>query len=139
MRAALCCFALLTPLLVAGCETTMRDVSLARAGVARFHQEMDAGQFNQIYSEAAPEFRTATPYNDFFVFMGATQGKLGKVQDPTETGFNVNWTPSATQVVLSYQTKFAMAAATETFTWKIAGGRLALVGYHIESSGLGTQ
>ncbi len=139
MRAALRCFALLTLMLVAGCGSTMQDVAIGRAGVTRFHQEMDAGQFDQIYSEAAPDLRSATTHDDFIAFMSGAHRKLGNTQDPTETGFNVNWTTSGTQVVLGYQTKFQNAAATETFTWRITNGKLALVGYHVNSNVFVTQ
>lgn len=141
--AALCCFALLTLVIVAGCGSTMQDVSLGRAGVTRFHQEMDAGQFDQIYSEAAPAFRGATTHDDFIAFISGAHRKLGDTQDPTETGFNVYWTTSGTtsgtQVVLSYQTKFQKGTATETFTWRITDGKLALVGYQVNSNVFVTQ
>lgn len=35
--------------------------------------------------------------------------------------------------MVSYETKFASGSGTETFTWRVDGGQLKLVGYHIDS------
>jgi hypothetical protein len=92
---------------------------------------MDAGQFDEIYAEAAPELRNANTHDDFVAFLTSFHQRLGNVKDPTETGFNVNWTNSGTQVLLTYQTKFDKAAVRETFTWRVSGGKALLLGYQI--------
>ncbi len=36
-------------LVLAACGDTARDVSVARSGVARFHQQLDAAKYDEIY------------------------------------------------------------------------------------------
>jgi len=123
-------------IVLAGCADTARDISSARAGVTRFHQQLDAGKFDEIYNEAAPEFRSATTHEDFLAFAGAVHRKLGAVRDATQTNFSVNWTTSGTRVVVDYTTKFDQGDAVEHFTWKIDGDKAVLVGYNINSKAL---
>jgi len=117
----------------------MQDVGLGRAGVLKFHQQLDAAQYDEIYASAAPELRNASSRDDLLALLSAVHRKFGNVQDPAQTQFNVNWTTSGTRVVLVYHTKFALADADETFTWQIADGKAFLLGYHINSLALVTK
>jgi hypothetical protein len=74
-------------LVLAACGSTARDVSVARSGVARFHQQLDAAKYDEIYNEATPEFRNAAKRDEFLAFAQAVHRKLGTVKDATQTRF----------------------------------------------------
>lgn len=135
-RIAIVCVAAAAALVLAACGDTARDVSIARTGVAHFHQQLDAEKYDDIYNEAAPEFRNAAKREDFLAIAAAVHRKLGKVKDATQTRFFVNWTTSGTSVTLSYHTKFDGGDAAEEFAWKIEGSKAMLVGYNINSTAL---
>ena len=127
---------ILLPLLALwGCGAG-ESLGVAKAGVARVHQQMNAEQFADIYAQAAPPFRNATASQDFLDFMSAIHRKLGKVQDATQTSFFVNYTTSGLQVRVNYKTKFESGEAQEEFLWVVSGKQAALLGYHINSTAL---
>jgi len=113
-----------------------KNIALGRAAVAKFHQQLDAEQYDQIYVEADPALRQASPQREFLALMGAIHRKLGKIQDATGQSFNVNWTTSGTQVRMTYKTKFAGGDADETFVWHVVAEKPLLLNYNINSNAL---
>ncbi len=113
-----------------------KNIALGRAAVAKFHQQLDAEQYDQIYAEADPALRQASTHRDFIALMSAVHRKLGKIQDATGESFNVNWGTSGTQVRMSYKTKFAGGDAEETFVWHVVADRPLLLNYNINSNAL---
>jgi hypothetical protein len=100
---------------------------------------MAAQQFDQIYTETGDELKKATTKQDFVNLLGAVEGKLGGVKETTKNGWNVNFQPSGTFVVLGFKTQFEKGAGEETFTYRISDRDALLVGYRINSNTLITN
>lgn len=109
---------------------------MARGGTARFHDQLNAGEYQKIFDEATPDFQKAGKKEDTLAFLKSVHEKLGKVTDSTQTNFNINWTTSGTIVVLRFATKFEKKDAKENFTWKISGNKAILMGYRIDVASL---
>jgi len=67
------------------------------------------------------------------------EGKLGGVKETTKNGWNVNFQPSGTFVVLGFKTQFEKGVGEETFTYRISDRDALLVGYRINSNTLITN
>jgi hypothetical protein len=116
-----------------------QDADLAARAVDQFHDQLNAGQFHDIYSQSSEEFRNATKESDWTALLGAVQRKLGKVTSSKQTSVNVSTGTFGTAVNQSYATQFANGTGTENFSWAIRGGKAVLVGYRIDSAQLVTQ
>lgn len=123
---------------IAGCGST-KDLAEAGEAVTRFHTQLDAEQFDAIYSQADQRFRDTTSQADFLAFTNAIHRKLGKVVDAKRNSYFVNFTTSGTQVRLNYATKFAGGDAQEEFVWVQGSQGFVLLGYHINSMALITK
>jgi len=131
MKRLLLCGAALVVL--AGCGNTVHGVEYAEPAVAKFRQQMQAGQFEKIYDFAGEEFRSATSRADGIALFAAVDRKLGKLQHAEKINWNVNTRNMTTLVVLVYKSRYAEGEATETFTIKVADGAGQIVGYNIQS------
>lgn len=107
---------------------------LATPAVDRFHQQLNAGKFEEIYQEAAQGFREGGKHEDIVRFLNAVHAKLGNAGATSAGNINVNATPNGTFVTTEYNTKFEKGDALETFTWLKAGGALKLHAYNIQSN-----
>jgi len=114
----------------------VKGQSAAEKAVARVHAQYDAGQFHEIYVQAAEELRKAATESEFTNLMTAIQQKLGKVRSTRKSGFKVNTNLSDTYVTITYETEFEQGNGTEQFTWRISGDHAALLHYDIGSSAL---
>ncbi len=138
-RQALCaCLLGLMGVILAGCGS-QKDIGAASEAVARFHAQLDNQDFATIFAQADQRLRDRSPQPDFLAFMNAVHTKLGKVVDPSRTGFYINYDTSGTRVRLTYKTKFTGGDAEEEFLWAKNGGNFVLLGYHINSTALITK
>jgi hypothetical protein len=127
--------AVLFALLFAGCSM-QADTKAAEQAVPRFHDLVDAGQFEVIYAESGEEFRKSISQDKFFAFIGAVHRKLGPVKATKPDGWFVNYNTSGTFVTLNYATTFVEGEGAEQFVFRLSGDKAVLVGYHINSSEL---
>jgi len=118
---------------LAACSDTVHGVEYAEPAVAQFRDMMKAGQFEQIYDSAAPEFRNAISRTDGVALFSAIDRKLGKLDHADKISWNVNTRNMTTLVVLAYRSKYHDGEATETFTIKVDDGKGAIIGYNIDS------
>jgi hypothetical protein len=109
---------------------------LAKGSVDHFHQELNDGQYDQIYQEADSRFRGTGGEPKIIQFLGAVHAKLGNTSSEEMTNIVVNATTNGTFIVTTYRTTFANDTAQETFTWVKNGTALKLVGYNIQSNAL---
>ena len=123
--------------LTSGCSAG-KDTAASQQAVARFHQRLDAGQYDAIYDNSGAELKAITPKPQFVALLAAIHGKLGAVQASKQVGWNVNYNNGVGTVALTYQTQFASGSGTEQFVYR-TGEPPSLVGYHIESSDLMTK
>lgn len=131
LAAAIAC----NPFAMWGNATAQRDI--AEKATERFHLQLDLGQFDSIYQQADPQFRTAGLQKDANALWRMVQRRFGSLQSDTLINWNVNYTTTnGTVVRLVYRTTFAKDNATETFTWRIRDGKPALLSYNINSPAL---
>jgi hypothetical protein len=110
---------------------------LADAAVHQFHNEFNAGQYEQIIAEADPRFAAVTSHDATVLFLSDVHVDLGDAGAATFASLNMNSsTGDGTTMTCVYNTAFAKGAATETFTWKKQGSALKLLGYRIQSTAL---
>jgi len=112
------------------------DAALAEKEVGRFHQALDAGQFDQLYGGGSDDLKKAANQQEFVALLDAVHRKLGNVSSSTETTWNVNYHTSGTFVRLVYDTTFLQGKGTEEFVYRVSGNEAHLAGYHINSSDL---
>jgi hypothetical protein len=133
MRAVM---AIIAGALVVGSCSSGADRAAAEAGVAQFHQMIEAQRYHDIFVGAADEFRGATSEAEGVRFLQMIHDRLGPVRSTTPSGWRVNFTPGGSTVSLNYDTQFASAAGTENFVFRIGGANARLVGYHVNSPAL---
>ena len=122
---------------IALCACSMSaDTAAAEQAVRKFHEQLDAGRFDEIYAASADELKKATTQQDFVALLGAVHRKLGNVKAADNTGWNVNYHTAGTFVTLGYKTTFDGGDAQEQFVFRLQDKAALLVGYHINSTAL---
>jgi hypothetical protein len=132
-------FGLVICLVVAGCGDTIKGKSIAEPQVAAFHEKLNAGQFDVIYSTSDEAFRKAAPKEKVLELFSAVQRKLGKAMSSSTKTWNVKTFNFETKVVLVVQTEFERGKGTESFTFRVSDGKASLVGYNINSLDMMTK
>jgi len=83
--------------------------------------------------------KKVTTKQDFVDLLAVVERKLGAVKETTKNGWNVNFQPSGTFVVLGFKTQFEKGTGEETFTYRISNRDALRVGYRINSNALITN
>lgn len=137
-RSAVC--VLFVSLVVATSCSGIAAKGTAETAVARFHDQLDAEKFDEIWDEADDAFKKATAKADFSALLAAIHRKLGRIVTAKQTGFftqeQAGTNLSGSFISFTYQTEFAEGSGTEKFIWRVDGQRVRLVGYNINSSAL---
>jgi hypothetical protein len=120
---------------LSGCSMSA-DTDAAEQAVPKFHQQLNAGRFAEIYSQSADELKRATTQQDFVALLDAVHRKLGDTKATNKTGWNVNYQTSGSFVTLTYKTNFDGGAAQEQFVFRLQDKSAILVSYHINSTAL---
>ncbi len=128
-------FVVAATLVLVGCSLG-GDAKLAEQAVPRFHQMLDAGQFDVVYADAADELKRASSRQDFVALLEVIHRKLGNSKTSTRQGWNVNYRTSGTFVMLTYATVYDQGDAAEQFVYRLVGEKALLVGYHVNSNAL---
>jgi len=117
-----------------GCTDTIKGKSVAEPKIAVFHDRFNAGQYEEIYSEAAEEFQKAAPKEKVLALFSAMDRKLGKVKSFSMKTWKVNTFNLVTTVILVTDTQFEQGSGVETFTFRVSGDKATLLGYNINST-----
>ena len=125
-------------LLLSACSMS-KDASLAEQEVVKFHEQLDAGQFEALYDNSGEDLKKAATKQDFIDLLAAVNKKLGNVQKSEKTSWNVNYHTSGAFVTLTYNTTFTNGNGAEQFVFKLKDKHGVLVGYHINSNTLITK
>ena len=125
--------------LMCGCASITEGTKSADAAVQHFHQQLNSGQYEQIYNEGNQGFRSGQNHEELIKFLGIVHKKLGDAGEAKLVNIRINATTNGTFLAASYKTNFANGPATESFTWKKDGGGWELFLYHIESMSLITN
>jgi hypothetical protein len=112
------------------------DTKAAEQSVVSFHQQLDAGQFDQIYASTTPEFKAASTRDDFTKLLAAVHRKLGNFRSGQTGNWNDNATTGGHFLTLERSAQFERGPAQEEFVFKVDGKSAVLVGYHIASNTL---
>lgn len=115
------------------------NAQAAELAVDKFHSQMNAGAYNEIYSAASDEFKRATQLADWTALLNAVRRKLGTVVQAKQTSVHATSGTFGDSVSQTYSTHFSDGDATELFNWAIRDSRALLVGYRIESQQLITR
>ncbi len=118
--------------LLAACSGGENVVS-ADAAVARFHRQLNAGQFSEIYSQSSKGMKSSSSKTDTVQLLTAVQRKLGAFQSAKRTGWRVNYNTSGNNTVVAYESVYARGKATETFTFVGDSKNPQLLGFNINS------
>jgi len=108
--------------------------------IARFHEQLDAERYDEIWMETDDAFKKVTAQADFSALLGAVHRKLGRVVSATQTGVfsqdRAGTEISGSFISFTYETTFAEGIATEKFNWRVDGKLVRLVGYNVSSNAL---
>ena len=104
--------------------------------MTRFHQALDAAQFQVIYTDSADDLKNVSPAERFVSLLTAIHRKLGVMKSTQRQTWRVNYAASGTFITLSYATVYEGGAANEEFVYRISGAQARLAGYHINSEAL---
>lgn len=126
-------------LLLSGCGDAVHGKAIAEPQVALFHDRLNNGQFDTIYGEASAEFRGAAPKAQVVQLFSAIERKLGKVKSASTKTWNISSFNFNARVVLVVEPRFEHGTGTETFTFRVSGGKAVLLGYSINSIDMLTQ
>jgi hypothetical protein len=111
----------------------------AERAVTKFHQQLDAEQYHDIYAAAPQGFRDGGPEDRCARFLQVVHHKLGEVRESNQTGFFFNINTEGTWIKLNYRTEFRNGMADEQFIWKVSGDQALLYRYDINSTELVTM
>lgn len=111
----------------------------AERGVTKFHNQLNAGQFHEIYVESDEGFQRAVSEQDATALFDAVRRKLGMVRQATLTSWHVNATTGGTFVTLGYDVQFSEGKAVEQFVFKTSRANALLFNYNINSALLITK
>lgn len=133
--------AIVAAISVAGCRGSHSGASVAAspqmaatAAIESFHRELDAGDYDSIWSQADEGFRRTVPRDQYLAYMTRLHRALGEVvRSDTEHAGSVAHAATST-VLIAQNTRFVRASGLETFTFQITPRGAVLLGYNVQSS-----
>lgn len=114
----------------------LQGPGLANQAVRRFHQQLNTGEYEEIYREADERFSEDGRHDELVKALKSVHSKLGDAAKESFLNISVKATTSGTALRTQYNTTFTRGSAVETFTWIKQSGRLKLYGYTVESNAL---
>ena len=120
---------------LAGCSASA-DIKAAEQAVPHFHEQLDGGQFEQIWAGTSDDLKKVATQADFVALLTAVHRKLGGHKSEKEQGWSTNVTTSGTFVSLTYATAYDGGDAVERFVFRMDKDRALLAGYNINSNAL---
>lgn len=105
---------------------------IADEAVQQYHTQLNQGKCQEIYGQAAEEFKSNNNPSSFVNSCTEVKTKLGSVQSTKQTEW---WGKPEKQgrsyVLTRHDTKFSKATVQENFIWLVKDGKSQLAGYHI--------
>jgi hypothetical protein len=123
---------------VSSCSLT-KGKQIGERAVVQFHNQFNAGQYHDIYSQTDEGFQKASSEPDTIALFEAIRRKLGTVKNSNQVGWHVNATPMGTMVSLAYEVEFSEGKGTEQFVFRVSGDKASLFNYNINSPVLITK
>jgi len=116
-----------------------QEIQTAESAVGLFHEQLNAGNYAQIYDASDEAMKNAASQEKFVALLDAIHRKLGWVQSSNRQTFFLNYATSGKTVRLTYATQFDNDKAAEEFVFRVKGKEAHLLGYHINSDALVTK
>ena len=120
---------------VAACATP-EHVAIAEAQIPKFHQQLNAGQLEQIWFQATTQFQNKYPKEGFVALLSSVRSSLGEVKSTRRQAWQALYQENAAQVNLTQSTIFARGEAIETVGYRVESGNAFLLVYFIQSPAL---
>jgi hypothetical protein len=121
--------------LLGGCSMKA-DMDAGGKAIAAFHQAVDAGQYQKVWTDSAQDMKGATPEPRLTALLDVVHRKLGRFKAGSQIGFNDNVSGAGHVLTINYQAQYEKGPADEQFVFRLDGGRALLAGYHINSDAL---
>lgn len=118
--------------LTASCSLTKGKEQAERA-VEKFHQQFNAGQYQEIYQQSDDKLKEAVTEAEFVQLLEAIRRKLGTAGNSTQTGWRVNVTTMGTIATVGYDIQFSEGKGVEQFSFLINGDQANLLRYDVNS------
>jgi hypothetical protein len=106
-------------------------VEIARAGIGHFREMLASGQYDAIYDEADATLRKDIDREGNRRALSTIQEKLRNCSIERVMGTTMAARTTGTFVRLQYLHECPSGQITETFQWRIVGGKAHLVSYQI--------
>jgi hypothetical protein len=130
---------LLLMLAVSACTQGTRRSGLpagAQAALDTAIEDINAGRYEKLYNDAAPEWRADASLEDSKTTLERVREKLGRPGVRNQQTAREEQTGTGHTVIVIYQTSFERGEGMETFTLVDRGGTWQLAKYFISSTGL---
>ena len=130
---------IISVVLVLSCTQNARRSGLpagAQAAIDTAIEDMNAGRYEKIYNDAAPEWRGDASLEDSKATLERIREKLGRPGVRNQQTAREEQTGTSHAVIVIYQTSFERGEAMETFTLVERGGTWQLAKYFVSSTAL---
>jgi hypothetical protein len=114
------------------CSLT-KGKGIAEAAVIKFHNQYNAGQFHEIYSQADEGFKKEVNEPEFTSLLEAVRRKLGNVKQANPARWGINATTTGTMATLGYEVEFSEGKGEEQFVFHVSGDKALLYHYNVNS------
>jgi hypothetical protein len=113
-----------------------KDVPVAEAAAAHFHQQLNAGKFADTLEGATPQLLAAAGKEKWLALLTAVHAKLGAFRSAKTIGWNDNFNNGDHFITLNLEAQYERGTAQEQFVYRIWGDKALLAGYHVNSDAL---
>lgn len=124
---------IVTLFMFVACASLTKGKAAAESAANRFHQQINAEKYGEIYTQADDKFRSVVKEAESKALFEAIHRKLGNVKNATLSNWRVNATTGGTFVSLAYDTEFTEGRGMEQFDFLVSGERASLINYNINS------
>jgi hypothetical protein len=105
------------------------DESAEAVAVREFHQRLEQGRVDLIYSGSSEFLKAQLSEGQFRQFLAETRG-LGRLEDSARAHYNRTSVHGGPDIVLAfYNSRYAKASCLESFSWHVENGGLKLATY----------
>ena len=118
---------------VSGCSVSS-DTTAAEQAVSKFHEQLDAGRFDEIYAGSSADLKKITSQQIMAALLADLHRRLGTTKSSKEQTWHVNFNSSGNLVTLKYKTVYAASEVDEEFAYRMQDNVPSLAGYHFDIS-----
>jgi hypothetical protein len=109
------------------------SVTGANKAIAQFHEQLNGGNFHQIYAASDTGFQKGSSETDASKLFAAVHSKLGAFKSGSQGAWRVNYNTAGNNTVVQFNSVYEKGKATETFTFVGDANAPRLYGYNIDS------